>query len=547
MRFTFLLAIFIILAIQGNAQGGKAILIRGPYVQMVGEDKATIRWRTSRPTDSKVSVGEKHGEYLISATSSERTTEHEVQVNGLLPGTKYFYQFGSTTHVIQKGRQNFFVTAPSPASVEKVKIAVFGDCGRNYMDYQVTTLRAYRKFVGEHPAQLMLLLGDNAYYEGTDRQYQRRFFNIYGRNILKHHALFPAPGNHEYYSGTPTSRDIAYYKSFTMPANGELGGVPSGTESYYSFNWGNIHFVSLDSYGMEDNGTTRVFDTLGAQVSWLKKDLEANKQKWTIVYFHHPPYSKGSHNSEWESDLINIRTNLNPILERYGVDLVMTGHSHNYERSYLLRNHYGKEASFDKTLHAASASSAKYDESDNSCPYTTSGQAYGGTVYVVSGSSGAGGRIQQGYPHQAMPFSMKDGGMFFLEIEDNRLDAKFLRRNGKIGDQFTMLKEVNKTTHVIMQQGFSVNLTASWPGSYCWSTGDTARTITVTPRIDTVITVNDQACCVKDTFRITVHKSNYPPAKEAAEPQQSKGAGEKPFAEAIHSKNLLMRKYRTTK
>jgi len=78
--------------------------------------------------------------------------------------------------------------------------------------------------------------------------------------------------------------------------------------------------------------------------TWLKSDLAATAQEWIIVYFHHPPYTHGSHNSDSESDLISIRTNWVPILEAYGVDLVLSGHSHVYERTMLINGHYGVAA-----------------------------------------------------------------------------------------------------------------------------------------------------------------------------------------------------------
>ncbi len=123
--------------------------------------------------------------------------------------------------------------------------------------------------------------------------------------------MWPAPGNHDYANNTARQADhnIAYYKIFSLPSAAEAGGIASNTEAYYSYNYGNIHFVSLDSYGWE-TGDERLYDTLSPQVIWLKKDLAARNQQWTIVYFHHPPYTKGSHNSDTEQELINIRKNL---------------------------------------------------------------------------------------------------------------------------------------------------------------------------------------------------------------------------------------------
>jgi hypothetical protein len=484
----------------------RTFITRGPYLQMVGKHSAIIRWRTNKPTDSRVAVGTTVGNYPSLTTDTALTTEHEVAISGLQPDTKYYYQVG-TTKKRQGNKTNYFTSAPDTGHKEKIRIAAFGDCGRNWFGYQTWVLNAYRNYTKKNRADVMLLLGDNAYNHGTDREYQYKFFSRYGSSILKNHALFPTPGNHDYGRESRASRSIPYYQNFTMPTNGELGGVPSGTEAYYSYNWGNIHFISMDSHGMEDGNTTRLYDTLGAQVTWLKKDLAANKQKWTIMYWHHPPYTKGSHNSDAEEELVKIRTNFIPILERHGVDLVLTGHSHTYERSYLLKDYVEMEAAFNPSRHTADSSSATYKKGTNTCPYlTAAGQVNHGTVYVVAGSSAAWGRKQEGFPHNALPFAHNDGGMLYLEVEDNRLDAKFIKWNRKVADQFTIMKGVGTTTNLHIQSGTGATLTASWIGNYLWSTGETTRSITIKPTTTATYTVNDTNRCVKDSFEVVVRQ-----------------------------------------
>ena len=71
-------------------------------------------------------------------------------------------------------------------------------------------------------------------------------------------------------------------------------------------------------------------------LTWLKEDLAGTTQEWKIAFWHHPPYTKGSHDSDSENALADMRQNLVPILERGGADLVLTGHSYSYERSVLL-------------------------------------------------------------------------------------------------------------------------------------------------------------------------------------------------------------------
>ena len=193
--------------------------------------------------------------------------------------------------------------------------------------------------------------------------------------------------------------------------------------------------------------------------------------------------------------------------------MIINGHSHDYERSYLLKSYYKaaaanpnlSEVDFNASLHTASQSSAKYDNTASSCPYTyNSGKFNHGTVYVVAGSSGADGGVQSGYPHNAFPFSQDDGGMLYFEIDNNRLDAKFIRRDGNIADKFTILKDVNKTTTVNTTVGVPVTLSASWPGNYSWNTSATTSSINVTPSsVGSVnYTVTDNFNCVTDNFTV---------------------------------------------
>jgi hypothetical protein len=426
--------------IQPNT-GGNSTLVRGPYLQMGSETAVTLRWRTSTATNSIIDVGPSVGNYTLSAYDPALTTEHILRISGLSAGTKYYYRFGSSSQIFQSGTGNYFFSAPATNSNGKIRIAAFGDPGRNSNGIQKNTLNAYLNHVGGTPAELMLILGDNAYQDGTDAEYQSQFFTPYGSTLLKNHVLFPTPGNHDYHTTSLADRTAPYFKNFTVPTKGECGGVPSGSISYYSFDWGNIHFVSMDSYGTYGADDSRMSDTLSPQVIWVKKDLAANKLPWVIAFWHHPPHTKGSHDSDPSGELQRIRKYFVRILERYGVDVILNGHSHDYERSYLLDNYYGTEAEFDINKHTKSSSSGKNDGSSNSAPYRTqTGAGNSGTVYVVSGSSGAIGSVQSGYPHDALPFAFNEGGMFYMEVEGNQLDGKFIRDDGVIADRFTIIQ-----------------------------------------------------------------------------------------------------------
>ncbi len=485
---------------------------RGPYIQVVNETEATLRWRTDIASDSRVQIGTSQGVYTIVTDDASSVTQHIVRVTGLSPDTKYFYSVGSTSNPTLGGHATdyYFRTAPSVTTTRKMSFAVFGDCGRNDNNFRTNTIAAYNSYVGTNKADALLLLGDNAYTNGTEAEYNTGFFTPMSSTMLKNHPVFPAPGNHDYYGTSQASRSGEYYQSFSMPTAAECGGLASGTKAYYSWNWGDVHFLSLDSYGTETGSALRLYDTTGPQVTWIKNDLAANTRKWVVAYWHHAPYTLGSHNSSSETELVEIRSKFIRILERMGVDLILCGHSHSYERSKLLNGHYGTEVSAAAMApYIVDNSSARY-EGSTSCPYkTVSGTQNHGTVYVVAGSSGADGTPQSGldgWPHNALPYYEDNGGMLYLEIEGNRLDAKFILQSGGVTDKFTILKDVNKTTNYSIVNGQSQTLTASWPGTHSWvSPANTTKSVTVTPPSNSITnyTVTDGMGCLTDQFSIT--------------------------------------------
>jgi len=486
-------------------------LIRGPYLQVGTPVSMNIRWRTDLPTQSRVHYGLSADTLSYTVTDSASVTEHELKLTGLTPNTRYYYSIGSLTDTMQGDTSNYFSTL-TPAGNRTIlqRIGVIGDCGNNSTNQKNVRDRVLN-YLGSNYMNAWILLGDNAYTNGTETEFQSSFFNIYKDNFLKQNPLFPAPGNHDYNNGSSVSQadhNVPYYSIFSMPVNAEAGGLASHNKAYYSFDIGNVHFLSLDSYGEEDTGSTRMYDTLGAQVTWIKADLAANKNKdWVVAYWHHPPYTKGSHNSDTEDELVHIRENFIQILERMGVDLILCGHSHDYERSRLMGGHYGMESTFDSATHNLSGSSALYDGSDNSCPYIKdSASNFRGTVYVVSGSAGQLGGTTAGYPHNAMYYSdATNGGAMMLEVQNNRLDAKWICADGMIRDQFTMMKNINMKNEYTIKEGDTIALSASFKGRYTWNTSaDTAKTIRVSPPDTTLYVVKDNYGCVADSFTVNV-------------------------------------------
>ena len=412
----YLIGCWGIIVVLLTTRAGGATLTRGPYLQNGTTSSVVIRWRTDVPTEGHVRLGVAPFDLDRAIFDTSRATNHEIVVTGLLPDSQYYYSIGSETETFAAGPEYFFITHPERA--KPTRIWVLGDAG-TWSNSQRAVRDAYYAFSANRHTDLWLMLGDNAYEEGTDAQYQGALFNMYAE-MLRKSVLWPALGNHDTYS-TGAVEQFPYLEIFTLPTEGEAGGISSGTEKYYSFNYGNLHFVVLDSMssGRETNG---------AMCAWLENTLAANTNEWTIAYWHHPPYTKGSHDSDNEHELVEMRQFIVPILEAHGVDLVLCGHSHSYERSHLLRGHYGHSSTLVPEM----------VRDNRGGPYRVDSAERDGSVYVVAGSSGqiSGGDLN----HPVMYISLNQLGSLVLDIDGGRIDAAFLQSNGSIGDTFTLLK-----------------------------------------------------------------------------------------------------------
>ena len=423
------------------------VLLRGPYLQNATPTSIMIRWRTDANSRSRVRYGTDSANLAQSADDSALVTEHKVNITGLRPMTKYFYAVGGIKDKLQGDSNNYFLTLPERNKAGTYRIAAFGDCGNNSVNQRNVRDQMIQR-LGGNDLQAWLLLGDNTYPDGTDAEFQTNFFNVYKDNLLKKYPLFPAPGNHDYHdiefsaAVAQKTHAVAYYQNFSMPSEGQSGGVPSHTPSYYSFDVGNIHFLSLDSYGKMDDA--RLSDTTGAQLQWIKQDLEQAKHAtWIIAYWHHPPYTKGSHDGDTEQELVNIRQQLLPVLDRYGVDIILCGHSHDYERSRPLYGYYGNSQAFDSSRYLTSLSSGRADGSPNSAAYNKKNLRQKGCIYVVTGSAGKLGGEQPDFPHKAMLYSdATHGGASLLTVTGNTLQFEWICADGVIRDRFTIIKTV---------------------------------------------------------------------------------------------------------
>ncbi|MBD0777570.1 metallophosphoesterase [Maribacter sp. ANRC-HE7] len=423
------------------------VVERGPYLQTGTPTSVIVKWRTDTATESVVNYGKELGSLTKNETSKVLTTEHEVALSGLTPNTKYYFNIGNATEVLSESVSGdmYVITAPTPGTDQFVRAWIIGDPGTaNAFQRQVRD--AYYNYVdttatNTGKTDMMLFLGDNAYSTGTDEEYQSAFFDIY-YEMFKKSVAWSCLGNHDAYSADSATQSGPYYDIFTFPKEAEAGGTPSGTEAYFSFDYANIHVISLDSHH-----TSRAIGD--PMYNWALSDIQNTTQDWIVVLFHHPAYSKGSHDSDIEDRLIEMRENFMPMLEANGVDLVLNGHSHSYERSYFINGHQGLANTFSleeitnggNTVGATGKGDGK---EDGDGVYQKDSAQPEGAVYITTGSAGhiSGGDLN----HQAMYISLNKLGSCVMEIEDDgnggqNMVIKFIRETGEIEDYFT----INKT------------------------------------------------------------------------------------------------------
>lgn len=403
-------------------------LLRGPYLQSAGPTEMTLVFRTDGPCDGEVLWGLDRENFTFSRSITLSQTDHIARLRNLEPGTRYYYDArcdGLRITAGIRGSDRWFETAPPTGSNQPFRAWVVGDSGTGSFPQQ-TVRDAARRHWGDDTPDLFLHMGDMAYGSGTDSQFTLFFFGIY-TDLLRNVATFPTLGNHEGYSSTSANQQGPYYDAYVLPTDGRLGGVASGTEAWYSYDWANVHFIVLDSHDSSR-------DPKGPMLSWLEEDLQATDQDWIVAYWHHPPYTRGSHNSDFERSHIDMRENALPILEAGGVDLVLGGHSHIYERSYLVQGGYETPSTAQGIVDSGDG------RNTGDGPYALErGLAVGdGSIYVVAGHGGAS--PGQGGLHPLHYFAEPEYGSVLIDVHANRLSLRNVRENDIVSDRMTMLK-----------------------------------------------------------------------------------------------------------
>jgi len=403
------IAVAALLAACGTGGSGP----RTAYLQDGTDHAVTVVWRSSDPGVGRVAWGTDPAHLDHVASGGGPTRDHRVRLEDLPSGARIYYAYGQRAALNANAGQHYDV-APPPGADATLRFWVLGDSGTGGAA-QRAVFGAMRR---EGDVDFLVHVGDVAYDSGTGHELDAHYFDVY-REMLQGLVAWPTLGNHDVKSVNVLANRGPYFDAFVLPAAGEAGGVPSGTEAYYAFDHGPAHFVVLDS----------AWDPMqrgNAMLAWLERDLAANRAKWTIAVFHHPPYSKGTHDSDVEARMIAVREHVVPILEAHGVDLVLSGHSHAYERTALIDGAYETPSIADAHV------------LDAAPPYEKSPGPHGGTIYVVAGHGGArtGGQLD----HPLVAAASAAHGALLVEIDGDELRGRNVRADGGPGDTFTLIE-----------------------------------------------------------------------------------------------------------
>ena len=467
--------------------GAAQTVLRGPYLQVPTSSSMKVLWRTDTETPSRVYYGASLATVMDNYVDGAPAVDHNVNLTGLDPFTEYYYAVSDGSSVLAGADEDHkFKTSPEIGTVQPIDVWAIGDFGKGNSK-QVQVKEAYLDYIGDEMPDMWLWLGDNAYPDGTDEEYTETVFEpTYGYpELLTRVPFMPTPGNHDYISvynlitgADPTTHDGPYYDVVDVPTNGEIGGVPSGYELYYSFDYGNVHFMSLNSeIGSPLNemwdwtGVSPFYSFDGSPfIDWIHADLQANDKPWVVAFIHQPPHTDGSHESGtfYEVFMEAVRENICPVLESYGVDLLIAGHSHVYERSYLVNGFFGLPDDFNASQHIVDGSSGNPSTGESYIKYKDGPNQNLGTMYIVQGNSGSS-ESDAGLEHPVMYAGHGCDtccGSTMLHFNGDTMSGKYLTKDGEILDEWAIVKQSDPNSSIEDGTAFPVSGIQVYPNPF---------------------------------------------------------------------------------
>jgi hypothetical protein len=325
----------------------------------------TAMWQTAATTATSTAeygLTEKLGQQAAGRRVTypyETGVLHEATIRGLRPGTGYFYRVGDP----EGGFSTTYRFRTAPAGVEGFTFTAFGDHGTTNLSRQNV-----ERVVARPPA-FHLILGDLSYANGKQTVWDDWFTLV--EPLARGVPIMPTLGNHENEKiGDERIGYVAYLARLALPA----------PETWYSFDYAGVRFVAFNS---DDSANPD-------QLRWLDHTLVAAHQdqavRWLILYMHHPLYSSNVR----RLNNVALIERLRQRLDDFGVDLVLAGHNHNYERSYPLRGDASR-----------SQHHTRYRQSE-------------GTIFVTSG--GGGKSFYQFVPEQPAITAYRESVAHYLRV-----------------------------------------------------------------------------------------------------------------------------------
>ncbi len=277
----------------------------GPYVQAVTQDSAVILWETDDPAVGEVEVGESIASPVFFRESDLKQI-HAVRATGLLPDTRYYYR----ARWDGKTSERFAFHTLPPTGSRRFRMCVYGDSRSN----PPVHAEIVRRMIPYEPA-IVLHTGDLV-VDGSKREnWKPQFFEPL-EPLAANVPVVPCIGNHEKDSSF-------YYNYFNLPS--------ASKESWFSYRWANVHFIVLDSQ--------KELKPDSRQTKWLEEELKTPDPDWRIVFCHYPMFS--CHPSR---DVNENRWAWQDLFDKYGVDLVLTGHDHYYHRTHRIGRAWDKKS-----------------------------------------------------------------------------------------------------------------------------------------------------------------------------------------------------------
>lgn len=295
-----------------------ARVIEGPMVQLAGPDAVTLVWYTTRPVDCTLVVDADDARRTINSSPAGR--RHSVRVDGLAAGRSYRYRLMAGTRALT----NVVAFQTNKEADQRFTFVVFGDSGRG-------TRAQYQLAVEMDRAtprpDLLVHTGDVVYPDGARFRYNENFFAPY-RSMLARIGFWPCLGNHDVEKDGSAP---AYMEVFELPDNGPPGLPP---ERNYWFDYGSARFVVLDT-NFESTSDALLRDQVAP---WIIDVFARPAPHWRFVITHHPPHTAGKYAPDER-----LQRTIVPAIEQAGVDIVFSGHDHNYQRFAPLRGGVGAD------------------------------------------------------------------------------------------------------------------------------------------------------------------------------------------------------------